>query len=167
MLAEARRQLPPDGTRPWEWTAEQKTDGFRAILFARSGQVLLQSRRGNDLSPAFPDIAAEALRLGESLVLDGEFVVPHSGRLDFAALQSRARRRGPDAARAAEHLPACLIVFDVLEADPVPWPYSESCSRQGAGEPCRLMGVGRLCRGLRAGMRGVGGAPHLRFRVRL
>ncbi|MFC9646311.1 hypothetical protein ACFTZF_48980 [Streptomyces mirabilis] len=71
MLAEARRQLPPDGTRPWEWTAEQKADGFRAILFARSGQVLLQSRRGNDLTPAFPDIAAEALRLGESLVLDG------------------------------------------------------------------------------------------------
>ncbi|MFJ1559944.1 ATP-dependent DNA ligase [Streptomyces mirabilis] len=110
MLAETRRQLPPDGTRPWEWTAEQEADGFRAILFAHSGQALVQSRRGNDLTPAFPDIAAAALRLGESLVLDGEFVVLHSGRLDFAALQSRARRRGPGAARAAEHLPTYLIV---------------------------------------------------------
>ncbi|KPH98947.1 ATP dependent DNA ligase [Actinobacteria bacterium OK006] len=110
MLAETRRQLPPDGTRPWEWTAEQEADGFRAILFAHSGQALVQSRRGNDLTPALPDIAAAALRLGESLVLDGEFVVLHSGRLDFAALRSRARRRGPGAARAAEHLPTYLIV---------------------------------------------------------
>ncbi|MGQ4436641.1 MULTISPECIES: ATP-dependent DNA ligase [unclassified Streptomyces] len=50
------------------------------------------------------------------LVLDGELVVPHAGRLDFTALQSRARRRGPNAVRASEELPAYLIVYDVLEA---------------------------------------------------
>ncbi|MFM9540079.1 ATP-dependent DNA ligase [Streptomyces turgidiscabies] len=119
MLAEARRVLPPDGTLPGGWIAEQKADGFRAILFARPGHVLIQSRRGASLTPAFPDIAAAAAGLvgvGQSLVLDGELVVPHGGRLDFNELQHRARRRGVNAARAAESRPAYLIVFDVLEA---------------------------------------------------
>lgn len=56
---------------PQNWTAEQKADGFRAILFARPGLVMLQSRRGADVTGAFPDIAAAATELSEALVLDG------------------------------------------------------------------------------------------------
>ncbi|MDX2514571.1 MULTISPECIES: ATP-dependent DNA ligase [Streptomyces] len=115
MLAEARRQLPPDGALPGEWIAEQKADGFRAILFARPGLVMVQSRQGADLTPAFPEIAAAATALTEALVLDGELVVPHEGRLNFAELQRRARSRGHNAAQAAAERPAYLIVFDVLQ----------------------------------------------------
>ena len=116
MLATARRQLPPDGTLPGQWVAEQKPDGFRAILFARPGLVMVQSRQGADLTSAFPDIAAAATGLVEALVLDGELVVPHEGRLHFGELQNRARRRGRSAVQAAADRPAYLIVFDVLEA---------------------------------------------------
>lgn len=97
---------------------EQKTDGFRVIIFARSDRTFVQARHGTDLGAAFPDITTAATALGEDLVLDGELVVPEPGvgRLDFSALQRRARRRGRTAAQAAAEYPAHLIVFDVLEA---------------------------------------------------
>ncbi|MFD7303722.1 ATP-dependent DNA ligase [Streptomyces pharetrae] len=115
MLAEARRELPPDGALPGGLVMEAKSHGFRALLFARPDGVLVQSRQGADLTPAFPDIAAAGA--GLDLVLDGELVVPARGRLDFGELQRRARRRGRSAAQAAAEAPAYLIVFDVLEAD--------------------------------------------------
>ncbi|CAL9656060.1 DNA ligase [Streptomyces sp. enrichment culture] len=60
-------------------------------------------------------IAVAASELSEALVLDGELVVPHEGRLHFVELQRRARRRGRGAIEAAAERPAYLIVFDVLE----------------------------------------------------
>ncbi|MFH8620114.1 hypothetical protein ACH4E8_34235 [Streptomyces sp. NPDC017979] len=60
MLAEARRQLPPDEALPRDWIAEQKSDGFRAILFARPDLAMVQSRQGSDLTGAFPDLATTA-----------------------------------------------------------------------------------------------------------
>ncbi|MEU6814118.1 hypothetical protein [Streptomyces sp. NPDC046860] len=91
MPAEARRELPPDRALPGH-LVEQKPDGFRAVLFARTGMVMLQSRRSADLVPASPDTAAAASALGEDLVLDGELVVPRAGRLHFGELQHRARQ---------------------------------------------------------------------------
>ncbi|MGW0188190.1 ATP-dependent DNA ligase [Streptomyces sp. NPDC003362] len=115
MLAEARRVLPPDGALPGGLVMEPKADGFRALLFARPAGVMVQSRQGADLTPVFPDLAAAAA--GLDVVLDGELVVPAHGRLDFGALQHRARRRDRGAAQAATEAPAYLIVFDVLEVD--------------------------------------------------
>jgi ATP-dependent DNA ligase len=117
MLAEAWSVLPPERALPGGLAFEQKPDGYRALLFARPGHVFLQSRNGADLTPAFPDLAAAALALDRPLVLDGELVVVHDGRLHFGALQTRARRRGRGAAQAAAEQPAYLIVFDVLETD--------------------------------------------------
>lgn len=71
---------------------------------------MLQSRQGAgagaDLTGAFPDLATAATELGEALVLDGELVVPHEGRLHFGELQRRARRRGRSAVQAAAERPA-------------------------------------------------------------
>lgn len=118
MLAEAWRGLPPDEALPGGWVAEQKPDGFRVIVFARPGRVMVQSRQGADLTAAFCDIAAAAAGLGErQLVVDGELVVPGEGGLDFGRLQHRARRRGRSAALAAADHPAYLILFDVLETE--------------------------------------------------
>lgn len=47
-----------------ELIGEQKADGFRAVIFARPDQVLIQSRQGGDLTPAFLDIASAAAGLG-------------------------------------------------------------------------------------------------------
>ncbi|MFF9285428.1 ATP-dependent DNA ligase [Streptomyces griseosporeus] len=116
MLAEAWPELPPERALPGGLAIEQKPDGYRALLFARPGHAFLQSRNGADLTPAFPELAAAARALGRPLVLDGELVVAHAGRLHFGELQARARRRGSGAAQAAVDRPAYLIVFDVLEA---------------------------------------------------
>jgi ATP-dependent DNA ligase len=118
MLAEPRQSLPPDGALPGGLIMEQKWDGFRAIVFTRPGHVMIQSRNGRDLTAAFPEIAAAASALGEAgeaLVLDGELVVAHQGRLHFGELQRRARRRGRSAVQAAAERPAYLGVFDILE----------------------------------------------------
>ncbi|MFF4205594.1 ATP-dependent DNA ligase [Streptomyces sp. NPDC001668] len=115
MLAEARRELPPDGALPGDLRFEAKWDGFRAIVFARPGHAMIQSRSGADLTDAFPEIAHTAAHLGQALVLDGELVVAHEGRLHFGELQRRARRRGRSAVQAAADRPANLGVFDVLE----------------------------------------------------
>jgi ATP-dependent DNA ligase len=54
--------------------------------------------------------------LNEALVLDGELVVPHKGKLHFTELQRCARLRGRNALHASGGRRAYLIVFDVLEA---------------------------------------------------
>jgi ATP-dependent DNA ligase len=115
MLADARSTLPRDAALPGGLAFEQKPDGYRAVLFSEHGHAYLQSRNGADLTPAFPEIAAAGLVLPGPLVLDGELVVAHEGRLHFGELQARARRCGAGARQAAAERSAYLIVFDVLE----------------------------------------------------
>ncbi|WP_331731542.1 ATP-dependent DNA ligase [Streptomyces sp. NBC_00073] len=112
MLARSVTALPPPGTRPVLY--EQKADGFRVLVFT-GPEPYLQSRRGADLGPAFPEIVRSAAALGVEAVVDAELVVWHNGRLDFTALQHRARLRGPRAEHTALELPAHLITFDLLE----------------------------------------------------
>lgn len=131
MLARARDTLPPAGMVP-DAVWQQKLDGYRVIVFLRSGAIHLQSRRGADLTAAFPDIAAAASTIDEDLVLDGELVVLRGGRLDFEALQHRARYTGRRAADAARAMPAHVVAFDLLEADGealLPRPYRERWAR--------------------------------------
>jgi hypothetical protein len=81
MLVEAWRELPPDGALPDGLIGEQKAGGFRAVVFARPDQVLIQSRQGGDLTPAFRDIASVAAGLawaGRALRAGGP--LPASGR---------------------------------------------------------------------------------------
>ncbi|MFD8882110.1 ATP-dependent DNA ligase [Streptomyces erythrochromogenes] len=112
MLARSVTALPSSGARPVLF--EQKADGFRALVFT-GPKAYLQSRRGADLGPAFPEITRAAAALGVEAVVDAELVVWHNGRLDFTALQHRARLRGARAEHAAREQPAHLITFDLLE----------------------------------------------------
>lgn len=114
MLARSVTALPAPGGR--RLLFEQKTDGYRTIVFAGPNPYL-QSRRGADMALAFPELARAAAALGVEAVLDAELVVHSAGQLDFAALQQRARRRGATAERAGRARPAHLVVFDLLELD--------------------------------------------------
>ncbi|MFJ1751287.1 ATP-dependent DNA ligase [Streptomyces sp. NPDC088116] len=98
------------------WIAEPKWDGFRALVAHRAdGRVLLRSRRGTDMTAAFPEIAAAAAaQLPEEVLLDGELVVWEKDRLAFERLVQRMNRRGPAAARLAVESPAHFVVFDLL-----------------------------------------------------
>ncbi|MFF9705418.1 ATP-dependent DNA ligase [Streptomyces griseofuscus] len=87
--------------------AEPKWDGYRAQLAVYAGgRVLLRSRRGTDMTAAFPEIKAAALTLlPADTGLDGELVVWEEDRLTFERLQQRLARRGrPPAAGTLRHL---------------------------------------------------------------
>lgn len=103
---------------PAGMVAEPKYDGYRGLV-ARwaDGRVLIQSRNGSDMTAAFPEIADAARALPpqvSDLLLDGELVIWHEGRLAFELLQPRLSA-GPGTARrlAAKH-PASFQAFDVI-----------------------------------------------------
>ncbi|MFF2385684.1 ATP-dependent DNA ligase [Streptomyces sp. NPDC058108] len=117
--------LPAPILRPG-WAGEPKWDGFRALLHTDAGQVVLRSRHGTEMSPAFPDIAAAAVQLPNATALDGELVVWEDDRLAFERLQNRLQRRGAAAAQAAQDWPAHFVAFDLLRlsgTDTTAWPY--------------------------------------------
>jgi bifunctional non-homologous end joining protein LigD len=103
--------LPEDGAT---WAYEVKWDGMRVLAHVHEGRLRLTSRRGNDVTVAFPELAGLAAAHPDVL-LDGEVVVLRGGVPSFAALAERFHVR--DARRAAvlaTAAPATLIAFDVL-----------------------------------------------------
>ncbi|MFI9155701.1 ATP-dependent DNA ligase [Streptomyces sp. NPDC053367] len=108
------------------WAAEVKWDGWRALLSLDAGRLVLVSRKGTDLVPYFPEVRSGAGQLPDATALDGELVVWDGGRLAFERLQSRLRRRGGRAVRAAQEWPAHFVAFDLLRheaTDTTSWPY--------------------------------------------
>lgn len=71
---------------------EVKYDGFRAVAGLTGGKLALQSRRGNDLSARFPELARALRGLGvKDAVLDGEIVaLDPKGRSRFQLLQNQS-----------------------------------------------------------------------------
>jgi bifunctional non-homologous end joining protein LigD len=113
MLAETREE-------PFSkagWLFELKLDGYRMRAAREDGEAKLVSRKGHDMTPAFPEIARAVAALPyEGLILDGEIVVlDDAGHPSFNRLQNRARLSGlPLIKRAAVETPATFYVFDLL-----------------------------------------------------
>ncbi|MFE9796726.1 ATP-dependent DNA ligase [Streptomyces goshikiensis] len=110
-LAEAVTTLP----RAPGLAYEPKFDGHRLVVVRTVEDVVLQARSGRIVTTAFPDLAAAARQLPAGTVLDGEVVVWHEGRTDFALVQRRAAATAARAAVLAQSLPASYAAFDVLE----------------------------------------------------
>lgn len=93
---------------------EIKWDGIRALTFIDDGAHRMLSRRRNDMTERYPDLAFLA-ELEPGTVLDGELVVLENERPDFRAVMRREQARG---AIKIEHLaatlPASYVVFDIL-----------------------------------------------------
>jgi bifunctional non-homologous end joining protein LigD len=114
MLAEIGDDAPRSDPK---WSYEPKVDGYRVIAFIQDGKVRLQSRRGIDLTPAFPEITAElAAQAVDQMILDGELVaLDASGRPSFNALQNRATLKHPqEIAEAQRQASVVLLCFDLL-----------------------------------------------------
>jgi len=113
MLAETREE-------PFSkagWVFELKLDGYRLRAAREDGTAKLVSRKGLDMTAAFPEIARAVAALPyEGLILDGEIVVlDDAGHPSFNRLQNRARLSGlPLIKRAAVETPATFYVFDLL-----------------------------------------------------
>ncbi|MFF1377585.1 non-homologous end-joining DNA ligase [Streptomyces sp. NPDC058308] len=110
--------LPPSRTEHL-WSAETKYDGQRALVYLPGDRtVVIRSRSGADITPAYPELHALADVLGDvPTVLDGEIVVlDEAGRPDFERLQPRMGLSGSPAkaARLAAGAPVHLVLFDVL-----------------------------------------------------
>ena len=78
---------PPTGI----YSYELKYDGYRILAFKAGREVVLMSRRGQDWTAAFSDVARAVAKLDtEVVVLDGEVVAPDArGVPSFQRLQNR------------------------------------------------------------------------------
>jgi len=107
-----------DGVRSdRKYVYEPKVDGYRAIAFVTGKGVRLQSRRGIDLTPAFPEIVSElAAQAVDRMILDGEIVaMAADGRPSFNALQNRAKLESPrEIAQAQRETTVAYLCFDLL-----------------------------------------------------
>jgi bifunctional non-homologous end joining protein LigD len=106
MLAALAAELP----RGPEWLFEPKWDGYRVLAYVREGDVELRSRRDNDLTERFAEIAGALPRAVRSpnCVLDGEVcALDDSGKSSFSLMQ---QGRGK----------LVYYVFDILEVDGEP-----------------------------------------------
>jgi len=108
---------PIDETRDFDrlvagdYQAEWKWDGIRVQLVFDDASRRIFSRTGDDVSGAFPDLAAA---LQGHAVLDGELLVGHDFRpLAFNKLQQRLNRKSPTKAHLRD-LPAFVRVYDML-----------------------------------------------------
>ncbi|MDW3205572.1 MAG: cisplatin damage response ATP-dependent DNA ligase [Alphaproteobacteria bacterium] len=111
MLANPLEDGDLDRLAPAEYRAEWKWDGIRVQLAAKHGEARLFTRTGDEIGPAFPDIATRA---DFDAVLDGELLVRRDGEIrPFNDLQQRLGRKTVTAAMLRDY-PAHLRVYDIL-----------------------------------------------------
>ncbi|MCC2592896.1 ATP-dependent DNA ligase [Tessaracoccus sp. OS52] len=91
------------------WHFEIKWDGYRAIAKVARGAFSLTSRKGQDLTPQYPELGElTTLLKGHEVVLDGEVVVlDEHGVSHFELLQRHSASPGT----------AHFMVFDLLHLD--------------------------------------------------
>jgi DNA ligase-1 len=113
---------PPDGLGPREdWQVEWKWDGIRGQIIRRAGEVFIWSRGEELVTAKYPEIAADAARLPEGTVLDGEILPWKDGRpLPFAELQRRIGRKRVGRKLLAE-VPVAFLAYDLLESAGRDW----------------------------------------------
>ena len=117
MLATAGDLPSGTGADKGQWAFEFKWDGIRVLLWIDGGRPRAETRNGNDVTVAFPELRELAGAVGsDQVVLDGELVaLDEEGRPRFSRLQHRMHiASAREAAAAAAKYPASMIVFDVL-----------------------------------------------------
>jgi bifunctional non-homologous end joining protein LigD len=103
-----------------EWAYEIKWDGVRALGYADRGRWCMLSRRLEDVSDRYPELApiADAL-VDRAAIVDGEVVaLDPEGRPRFQLLQSRMGLTSSAAIKArAAQTPVDYVIFDLLHLD--------------------------------------------------
>ncbi len=95
---------------------EVKFDGVRALAFKKGPKVSLVTRRGNDISYQFPEIAAAVARLPyKNFVLDGEITaISNTNILGFQDIQPRLGiGTDEDISTLVTKHPVAFFVFDL------------------------------------------------------
>ena len=97
------------------WIVEDKYDGIRAQAHVRNGAARLFSRRLNDVTASYPEVAASlpGLIAGDA-ILDGELLAMRGGQvLPFRSLQGRLQRKRVED-ELLRDVPLVYVTFDVL-----------------------------------------------------
>jgi ATP-dependent DNA ligase len=111
MLAKRMDEIPAGE----DWLFEPKWDGFRALVFRDTDEILIQSRDGKSLNRYFPELIEPLQRqLPDRCVLDGEIVIASAGGLDFDALQLRIHPAASRVNLLSKQTPASIVFFDLL-----------------------------------------------------
>jgi ATP-dependent DNA ligase I len=96
------------------WIVEDKYDGIRAQAHVRDGKVRLFSRRLNDVTASYPEIAGAMAGIEGDAIFDGEIVaIRGDGVLPFRTLQARLQRKTIDD-ELLRDVPLAYVVFDLL-----------------------------------------------------
>ncbi|QQR37191.1 ATP-dependent DNA ligase [Devosia oryziradicis] len=118
MEAKSVADLPKDEG----WQFEPKWDGFRCLACKQAGQVDLWAKSGKPLGRYFPEMVELVGALpGDTVMLDGELIVPIDGVASFDALQARLHPAASRVKKLAGETPALLVVFDLLDLDGESW----------------------------------------------
>ncbi|RWE10372.1 MAG: cisplatin damage response ATP-dependent DNA ligase [Mesorhizobium sp.] len=98
---------------PADYAAEWKWDGIRVQAVCEGGIRRLYSRTGDDVSGAFPDLAAA---MDFEAALDGELLVgdPREATGTFSDLQQRLNRKSVSA-KIQQQYPAFMRCYDALQ----------------------------------------------------
>lgn len=110
--------LPPGDDEGWAY--EVKWDGIRALAYADHGAWRMQSRRLEDVTARYPELAGIGEQLaGRAAVLDGEVVaLDPEGRPRFQLIQRRMGLTSAAAVAArARETPVDYVIFDILHLD--------------------------------------------------
>ena len=102
------------------WGFEFKWDGIRAQAYVEGGTVKLLSRRGETITPRYPEIHAMGRALGATeVILDGEIVaLDAKGRPSFEEIQQRMGLTSEsEIRRKMKEVPVTYMLFDVLWQD--------------------------------------------------
>ena len=103
------------GLSPTDFAAEWKWDGIRVQIVAVGGAVRVFSRTGDDISPAFPELASAFL--GLNVTVDGELLVMRDAVVaPFNDLQQRLNRKAVSARQIAQY-PSHVRLYDLLLAE--------------------------------------------------
>jgi bifunctional non-homologous end joining protein LigD len=117
MYAKLADRIPSPDTG---WGFEFKWDGIRGIAYVDGGRVRLQSRRGEDITPRYPEVHAMGRALGSSeVILDGEIVaLDEKGRPSFEEIQQRMGLNSEtEVRRKMKDVPVTFMVYDLLWMD--------------------------------------------------
>jgi DNA ligase-1 len=119
MLAQPAEDVSEALERLGEAALELKLDGARVQVHKSGDEVRVYSRRGNDVTPAVPELVETVQALpARQLLLDGETIAlrPDGSPLPFQVTMRRFGRK-LDVARLRGELPLTSFFFDLLHLD--------------------------------------------------
>lgn len=98
-----------------DYLFELKFDGIRAVIFANSNKVIVQSRKKYDISNLYPELQNIKDIVKEDTIFDGEIVSFDNNLPSFSKLQERSHLKDKSKIKTqSKENPVIFVCFDIL-----------------------------------------------------